>query len=95
VLLNTEFYLWFFLPTLIGLFVVIKSTQISLRRKSVTAWVLTIIILLLTALSETILYQIFFQGSWASYVPHVMIGLSLVLFGLQFVFARQKKIVEK
>ena len=83
------------LPTLIGFFVLIKSTYISLRRKSVISRVLTIIILLLTALSETILYQIFFQGGWASFVPHVMIGLSLVLFALQLVFTRQKTIVEK
>jgi len=58
-------------------------------------WVLTIIILLLTVLSETILYQIFFQGSWASFVPHFMIGISTILFGLQLIFTRQKTAIEK
>jgi len=93
--INIEFYLWFLLPTVIELFVLIKSTQVSLRRKSVISWGLTIIILLLTVLSETILYQIFFQESWASFVPHLMIGLSIILFGLQLIFTRQKKTIEE
>ena len=94
-MINIEFYLWFLLPTVIELFVLIKSTQVSLRRKSVISWGLTIIILLLTVLSETILYQIFFQESWASFVPHLMIGLSIILFGLQLIFTRQKKTIEE
>lgn len=94
-LLNTEFYLWFLLPTLIGLFVLIKSAQISLRRKSIIDWMLTIVILLLTVLSEISLYQIFFQGSWATFIPHLMIGLSIISFGLQRVLTRQKKFTAK
>jgi len=89
VLLNTEFYLWFLLPTLIGLFILIKSAIISFRRKSIGSWVLTIVIFILTCLSEIILYQIFFQGTWPSFIPHFMIGLSVILFGLQVILKRK------
>jgi len=44
---------------------------------------------------STFLYQIFFQESWASFVPHLMIGLSIILFGLQLIFTRQKKTIEE
>jgi hypothetical protein len=88
--LDIEFYLWFLFPTLIGLFILIKSVQLSFKKRVVISWIFTILILLLICLSEIILYQNFFQGAWASFVPHFIIGFSTILFVLQLIFLRRK-----
>lgn len=88
-LLKSEFYYWFLLPSIIEFFIVLMSVKISYRRKSIGIWVLTTFIFILATLSEIILYQIFFKNSWPSFIPHFMIGLSIVLFGIQSYFKRK------
>src|SRR4029078_7587470 len=42
--------------------------------------------------SEVILYQIFFEGSWPTFIPHILIGVSLILFGVQLISRRTNRV---
>jgi len=87
---SPEFYLWFLLPSIIGLFIILRTIFISLKRKSILSWVFTFIIFTLITLSEIILYQIFFQGSYPTFIPHLMIGFSLIIFTVQIIIKSKK-----
>jgi len=80
---NPEFYLWFLLPTAIALAIIIRSTFISVRRKTIASWVFTFIVIILISLSEVILYKIFFKESYPTFIPHIFIAFSLLLIVIQ------------
>jgi uncharacterized membrane protein len=79
-----EFYYWFLIPTIIAVFVFIKSTLILLKKRSVFNWIFSILIIILVGFSEYILCVIFFTDAWPTYLPHFGIGLALIINGIQF-----------
>lgn len=81
---DTEFFYWCLLPAVIGLLVLTKSIITLSKKLSFTNWILTLIITLFSIFSEYWLFVIFFMGAWPTYIPHVGIGLALIIYGVQF-----------
>jgi len=79
-----QFIYWFLTPTILALFIFIKSIFILSRRKSIFNWIITSIIFLLIAFSEYILFLVFFLDYYPTSVPRIIIGLAMVIFLLQF-----------
>lgn len=79
-----EFYYWFLIPTIIAVFVLIKSILIGKKKPSILNWIFTILIIILLGFSEYILYVIFFTDALPTYLPHFGIGLALIIYGIQF-----------
>jgi len=86
-----EFYYWFLIPSIIAVFVLIKSILILLKKRSWISWIFTILIIILVAFSEYILYVIFFTDAWPTYLPHFGIGLALIIYGIQYLINRNTK----
>ena len=78
-----EFYYWFLIPTIIAVFVFIKSILNLIKKRSITNWIFTLLIIILVGFSEYILYVIFFTDAWPTYMPHFGIGLALIIYGIQ------------
>ncbi|MBG6188390.1 hypothetical protein [Flavobacterium sp. CAN_S2] len=79
-----EFYYWFLIPTFIAIFVVVKSIIVLKKKRSLINWALTILVISLVVFSEYILGVIFFMDAWPTYLPHIGIGLALIIYGIQF-----------
>jgi uncharacterized membrane protein len=79
-----EFYYWFLIPTFIAIFVLVKSTIVLKKKRSLINWALTILVISLVVFSEYILGVIFFMDAWPTYLPHIGIGLALIIYGIQF-----------
>jgi hypothetical protein len=82
--LKLEFLYLFLIPTLIAAFVFIKSIIILSTKINLTNWILTLTILILIIFSEYILYVVFFKNAWPTYLPNIAIGISLILYMIQF-----------
>lgn len=78
-----EFHYWFLFPTIITVFLVTKTIIILVSKKSFINWTFSIIIIGLTIISEYILGVIFFTDSWPTFLPHIGIGLALIIYLIQ------------
>ena len=78
-----EFYYWFLIPTIIVVFVFTKSIIILVKKRSFINWISTIFIINLLIVSEYILGVIFFMDALPTYLPHIGIGLTLIIYGIQ------------
>ena len=81
--LTPEFIYWFLIPTIISLSTIAKSISILLKRKTKFNWSVSILITVLVIFSESILLSIFFFNAYPSYIPHIIIGINLVLLIIQ------------
>jgi hypothetical protein len=66
----------------------IKSITLSLKRKTWWNWLISTTIILIITFAEVILYQIFFQGAWPTFIPHIIIGVSIILSGMQLIIQK-------
>jgi CHASE2 domain-containing sensor protein len=78
-----EFYYWFLIPTVVAVFIFIKSILVLTKKRSVVNWLLTMLIIGLAIFSDYILGVIFFMDAWPTYLPHIGIGLALIIYGIQ------------
>jgi hypothetical protein len=78
-----EAIIWFFAPALISLFVLFKTTAISISKKFFLSWLLTLIIWMAIIFSAIMLCNMYFFDAWPSFLPHILIGISLLLLLLQ------------
>jgi hypothetical protein len=76
-------FIWFILPVLVSLFLLIKSLLNSLRNKSPINWILAIFIWTAVIFSGLMLYNMFFKGAYPTYLPHLIIGGSIILLLFQ------------
>ncbi len=88
-LYKPEFYYWFLIPTIVTVFVFIKSILILSRKRNWLNWILTIGIILSILFSEYMLYVVFFLSAWPTYLPHIIIVFALIVYGIQ-VYANKK-----
>lgn len=88
---NPEFYYWFLIPTIVAVFVFIKSLIILVQKRSLINWILTLLIFSLIIFSEYILGVIFFTDAWPTYLPHIGISLSLIIYSTQILLNRHLK----
>lgn len=56
-----------------------------LRSQRRTHYIVSTIVIALTAWSLVILYRIFILGAWPTFLPHIVIGLSAAIAAFQFV----------
>ena len=84
VLRKPELYYWFLIPAFIAIFVVVKSIIVLKKKRSLINWAFTILVISLVVFSEYILGVIFFMDAWPTYLPHIGIGLALIIYGIQF-----------
>ncbi len=86
-----EFYYWFLIPTIIAVFILTKSIMILVKKGSLINWIFTIFILTVIIFSEYILGVIFFMDAWPTYLPHIGIGLTLIIYSIQYLINRAPK----
>jgi hypothetical protein len=84
-----EFYYWFLIPTIIAVFIFTNSIIILVKRRKMINWILTMFIFSVIIFSEYMLGVIFFLDAWPTYLPHIGIGLALIIYGIQFFLNRK------
>ncbi len=87
---NLEFYLYGIIPIIVGILIMWKSIQISLKRKMVVSWFITFIIAVSFALAEYMLFLISFTEAWPTYLPHILLALNLILLSIQLLLKNRK-----
>jgi hypothetical protein len=86
-----EFYYWFLIPTIISVIVFTKSIMILVKKRSFINWIFTLFITIIIIFSEYILGVIFFLDAWPTYLPHIGIGLTLIIYSIQYLINRTRK----
>ena len=87
--MNIEALLWGLLPTVVSLFAVLLSLFVAFKARRVFHYVASGVVLTSVAWSLLILYRIFVQDAWPTYVPHLAIGVTLIIGIAQtYVFRR-------
>ena len=81
---ESVFYYWFLIPSIVAVFVSIKSTQFLIKNRSLINWMLTAFIIGLLFFSEYILGVIFFMDAWPTFLPHIGIGIALIICIIQY-----------
>ena len=79
------------LPAVIGIAAVTVSWLISRRAHSAAHWGASVLVFFAAAWSLLILYRIFVLGAWPTYLPHVVIGLAVVVVVLQTLLLRRSR----
>jgi hypothetical protein len=87
---DLEFYLYGIIPMIVGILIMWKSIQISLKRRMVVSWFITFIIAVSFALTEYMLFLISFTEAWPTYLPHILLALNLILLGIQLLLKNRK-----
>lgn len=90
---SPEFYLWGILPMAIGLFILIKTIQKTFRKKTFLNWLFTFLIVIPLLFAELVLYSIFFNGAYPTYIPYYIIGYSIIVFGIQTFVQKKDSII--
>jgi hypothetical protein len=80
---KTETIIWILVPAIISVFLLLKTTSISIKRKRFLSWLLAIIIWIAVLFSGSMLVNMYFYDAWPSFLPHILIGISLLLLLLQ------------
>jgi hypothetical protein len=87
----TTFLLFTALPIVLAVAAIIASWMISRRARSVAQWCVSAAVFAAIAWSLVILYRIFVLGAWPTYLPHIIIGVTLVIVIAQtFCFRRSR-----
>lgn len=81
---HSEFYFWYLIPTLIGVFNSIKSFQLTKAKPNISNVFLMTVILALTTLAQVILIQIFFLEYYPTYIPHAATAIATLLVIVQY-----------
>lgn len=90
-MLDLEFYIYGIFPMIIGLLILLKSFQITSRKKTGLNWILLVLLFSSTLLAEYILGFITFKNAWPTYLPHILIGINLILLVVQILTAKTHK----
>jgi hypothetical protein len=73
-------FIWFVLPALVSLFLLIKSLLNSLNNKTLANWTLAVLIWTAIIFSGIMLYNMFFEQAYPTYLPHlIIVGCILLL----------------
>ena len=81
---ESEFYYWFLIPSIVAVFVSIKSIKFLIKKRSLINWILTAFIISLIIFSECILGVIFFMDAWPTFLPHIGIVIALIICIIQY-----------
>tara|TARA_R110002012_G_scaffold275236_1_gene461771 strand:+ start:2253 stop:2516 length:264 start_codon:yes stop_codon:yes gene_type:complete len=87
--LDLETTLWGYLPILLATIELILSVWISKERLKPINVILTLLIVILNGLAIYVLLQMV-QGAWPTYLPYFGIGISTILFLIQYGLFKKK-----
>jgi hypothetical protein len=82
-LLKPDFFYWFLIPTVISLFVFTKSIMTLNKKRNLTNWIITTLILISILFSESILYTVFFFDAWPTYLPYLVMSFAFIIYIIQ------------
>jgi len=87
----TTFLLFAALPTVLSVAAIVTSSMISRRARSGAQWFTTSLVFLANGCSLLVLYWIFGLGAWPTYLPHIVIGITLGVVTAQALFLRRSR----
>ena len=79
------------LPTVIAVMAVVVSWLVSRRARSAVHWCVSVLVFFAAGWSLLILYRIFVQGAWPTYLPHIVIGIAAVMVITQIFLLRRRR----
>jgi hypothetical protein len=75
----TETLVFGLLPTVVAVSCIIGSVFVTIRARGFFHFVASTVVIASAGWSLLILYRIFFGGAWPTYLPHIVIGVALVI----------------
>lgn len=87
---SLEFIFWFLLPVIIAIIIISKSINTLIKTRNLKNWLLTICITILILFSLTVLCSIFFYDTYPTFIPYFAIGISIILYSIQFILNVRK-----
>ena len=90
VMYDLELYLYGIIPIIIGILIMLKSINVSLKRNMILNWLITLVIFVSFGLAEYMLFLITFKGAWPTYLPHILLVVNLILLGIQLLIKNRK-----
>lgn len=87
-IIEPETILWGFLPMALGVAAMVASISFARRRPSDFQIVAAVVVVAIVGWSELFLYMMV-RGALPSYLPHMMIGIALLLVAVQGWLARR------
>ena len=85
-----EELLWGLIPALAATLATLASIGVTISARRPIHYLVSAIVLALSAWSLVILYRIFIAGAWPTFLPHITIGLSAVITSLQFAYRKTR-----
>jgi hypothetical protein len=87
--MGLELIVWGVCPALLGGALISASVSLSARRRTLPQVLLSVGTVTLCVYALWVLWRIFVLGAWPTFVPHLLIGISVALYVLQVVFHRR------
>ena len=81
--------IWGILPAVVALGAIVLSIYSAIRNISAAQLVLGVPVLVVSGFSLVVLKRIFIDGAWPTYLPHLAIGASCLLVGVQVWLGRR------
>lgn len=87
--MDTETILWFILPVLAGLYCIWSATFTYYLKKNKSNFWLAIVTYLLIGFSFAMLWTMYFNDAWPTFIPHLIIGIMTVVEVIKVVKQRK------
>ena len=89
--MSIEALLWGILPTIVALCAVIVSLLVAFRARRILQFATSGIVIAAVAWSLLILYRILVLDAWPTYLPHLAIGVVLIIVIAQTIVFRNRR----
>jgi hypothetical protein len=83
---------WFYLPIVIATIEVVWSLKLAFQKFSFFDSIASFLILLLNGSSIYVLIVIL-MGSWPTYIPYIVISIATILFVIQIIRRKKRKVI--
>jgi len=84
-----EIFILFLLPIAVSLFVVVRSVLLARRNNKIVNRIITLSITLIVIYSNYILGVIYFENAWPTFLPHIGIGVSVIVYLIQYIINKK------
>ena len=86
--MDLEEVIWGYIPLIIAFGIIIYSYNLLIRKKSILVITLSILITVSSGYAIYYLGFMILKTAWPSFLPHLLVGFSLVLILIQFTLTR-------
>jgi len=87
--MGLELIVWGVCPAFLGGALVAATVSMSARHRTLPQVLLSVGTVTLCVYALWVLWRIFVLGAWPTFLPHLLIGISVALYVLQVVFHRR------